>query len=116
MIITGGQARGRRIASPEGLAVRPTASKIRQALFNILGVRIKKAHFLDIFAGTGMMGLEALSRGAAELTVVEESRKMVRAIEASLLRLGYESQAQIYTADFRQLLPTLTPHQFDVIF
>ena len=69
--ITGGQARGRSIDSPSGMKVRPTSSKIRQALFNILGARVQEARVLDLFGGTGLMGIEALSRGAAELTTIE---------------------------------------------
>lgn len=114
MIITGGEAKGRRIASPEGLAVRPTASKIRQAIFNILGARTADARFLDIFAGTGLIGLEALSRGAAQLTAVEENRKMTRAIQTSLQMLQFE--AQVICADFRQVLPSLPKHSYDIIF
>ena len=84
MRITGGEVKGRVIASPPGLSVRPTASKIRQALFNILGDKIVDAHFLDIFAGSGLVGLEALSRGAQSLTGIEEHKKMARSIEQHL--------------------------------
>jgi len=114
MIITGGEARGRRIASPEGLAVRPTASKIRQAFFNILGRRLAGGHFLDVFAGSGLMGLEALSRGAADLVAIEESGKLVTAIESSLKMLG--SEAEIIRGDFRRVLPTLSRWTFDVAY
>jgi 16S rRNA (guanine966-N2)-methyltransferase len=114
MIITGGEARGRRIASPEGVAVRPTASKIRQAFFNILGERVAGSAFLDIFAGSGLMGLEALSRGAESLTAIEESHKMVRAIQESLDTLGYEGL--VLAGDFRRILPQLELDAYDLIF
>ncbi len=114
MKITGGDARGRSIASPNGLAVRPTASKIRQAFFNILGKKILHARFLDVFAGSGLIGLEALSRGAASSVFVEESRRMTRAIEASLSLLGFE--AEVITADFRRTLAKLEHRHFDIIF
>jgi 16S rRNA (guanine(966)-N(2))-methyltransferase RsmD len=114
MIITGGEARGRRIASPEGLAVRPTASKIRQAFFNILGAQIHDARFLDVFAGSGLMGFEALSRGAAHLVSIEENRKMVRAIETTLQMLGFE--ATVLSGDFRAHIPKLGEDAFDIIF
>ncbi|HEY9774029.1 MAG TPA: 16S rRNA (guanine(966)-N(2))-methyltransferase RsmD [Planktothrix sp.] len=114
MIITGGEARGRRIASPEGLSVRPTSSKIRQALFNILGARVVGANFLDIFAGSGLMGLEALSRGAESLTSIEESRKLVDAIATNMRSIGY--QASLMTGDFRRILPRLPLDSFDIIF
>jgi 16S rRNA (guanine(966)-N(2))-methyltransferase RsmD len=114
MRITGGLARGRVITIPAGLEVRPTASKIRQALFNILGERIKGAHFLDIFAGSGLIGMEALSRGAGSLTGIEENKKMARAIEMSLRKLDFDGK--IYSADFRQMLPRLAAKSFDIIF
>lgn len=114
MIITGGEARGRRISSPEGLAVRPTASKIRQAFFNILGYRVREAEFLDVFAGSGLMGLEALSRGAQSLTCIEENKKMVRAIETSIQTLGFEGN--VVAGDFRQVIPRLEGRKFDIIF
>jgi 16S rRNA (guanine(966)-N(2))-methyltransferase RsmD len=114
LIITGGEARGRRIASPEGMSVRPTASKIRQAIFNILGARVAGAHFLDIFAGSGLMGIEALSRGAELLVAIDENRKLTRAIEKNLVKLGY--QATVIGGEFRQVLPKLQPASFDIIF
>ena len=114
MRITGGQARGRVITSPSGLDVRPTASKIRQALFNILGDRVVDAHFLDIFAGSGLIGMEALSRGAQSLTGIEEQKKMARAIEQGLRSL--DLNGKIYSADFRQMLPKFEPKSFDIIF
>ncbi|MGH9553277.1 MAG: 16S rRNA (guanine(966)-N(2))-methyltransferase RsmD [Terriglobales bacterium] len=116
MIITGGEARGRRITIPEGLSVRPTASKIRQALFNILGARIKGAHFLDVFAGSGLMGIEALSRGAAALVAIEENRKMTRAIQDSLDRLEYRENARVMQGDFRSLFGHLPRRSFDIAF
>jgi 16S rRNA (guanine(966)-N(2))-methyltransferase RsmD len=114
MIITGGEARGRRIASPEGITARPTASKIRQALFNILGARVRESNFLDIFAGSGLIGLEALSRGAETVTYIEENRKMTRAIEVSLNQLSY--RAEIHVGEFRQIVPRLPKHSYDIIF
>jgi 16S rRNA (guanine966-N2)-methyltransferase len=114
MRITGGLARGRVITIPPGLEVRPTASKIRQAMFNILGARIHHAHFLDIFAGSGLIGMEALSRGAGTLTGIEENKKMARAIEMNMRKLDLDGK--IYSADFRQMLPRLAPKSFDIIF
>ena len=114
MRITGGDARGRSITSPEGLAVRPTGAKIRQAFFNILADSIETARFLDVFAGTGLMGLEALSRGCTDVVFVEESRRMTSAIQSSLTELGYE--AKVMTGDFRRLLPAFASQEFDIIF
>jgi 16S rRNA (guanine(966)-N(2))-methyltransferase RsmD len=87
---------------------------VRQALFNILGARVSQSSFLDIFAGSGLIGLEALSRGAERLISIDENRKIVRAIEDSLNQLGFTGQ--VYCADFRQVLAKLPPRSFDIIF
>jgi len=114
MKVTGGTARGRSIASPSGLKVRPTSSKVRQALFNILGARVIDARFLDICAGSGLIGIEALSRGAASLVSIEENRHSAQAIEKSLQLL--QMTGKVYAADFHHILSKLMPVQFDIIF
>lgn len=112
--ITGGDARGRSITSPSGYNVRPTSSKIRQALFNILASRIPGARFLDLFGGTGLMGIEALSRGAAELTTIEIERKLAANISNSLQKLKFE--AEVIIGDVRERLDDLKGGKFDIIF
>lgn len=112
--ITGGDARGRSVEAPAGLEVRPTGAKVRQALFNILGSRVPGARFLDLCAGSGLMGLEALSRGAQSLIAVEENRKMSRIIEGNVKHLGY--QAEVITADVRKVIPILEERCFDIVF
>lgn len=112
--ITGGEARGRLIAGPQGLPLRPTASKVRQAIFNILAFKLNQARFLDLCAGTGLMGLEALSRGAASLIAVEEDRRAIKAIDTNLKHLGYE--AELICADVRKALVVLESAGFDIIF
>lgn len=114
MRITAGIARGREIVCPPGLEARPTASKIRQAFFNILRNKVQDARFLDLFAGSGLMGLEALSRGAAELVCIDENRRMVKAIEENVNRLNF--QAQVIQADVRSFLDQLPKNSFDIIF
>lgn len=114
MRITGGDARGRRVSAPDGLDVRPTGAKVRQAFFNILGAQLKGCSFLDLFAGSGLMGIEALSRGAGRLVAVEEQRKMVRIINANLVALDFE--AEVICNDVRRALPGLEGERFDVVF
>jgi len=114
MRITGGSARGRVISGPEGLEARPTASKIRQAFFNILRNKVPGARFLDLCAGTGLMGLEALSRGAASLVAVDENRKLAKGIEADLKRLGFEGE--VICSDVRKVMPVLEGEGFDIIY
>lgn len=113
--ITGGQARGRSIDSPSGMKVRPTSSKIRQALFNILGARVQEARVLDLFGGTGLMGMEALSRGAAELTTIEVERKLATNILNAFEKLSFEN-ARVVQGDVREKLGELKGNKFDIIF
>ena len=75
MRIIGGEAGGRSISSPKGLSVRPTSNMIREALFNILK-SMQGVHFLDLYAGTGSVGLEALSRGAEKVVFIERNKRM----------------------------------------
>lgn len=114
MRITGGTARGRIISAPAGLRVRPTASKTRQAFFNILGGRTAGSRFLDLFAGSGLMGFEALSRGASALTSVEADRLLARAIEENLQRLGFSGE--VICGQAIRVVSMLAPRQFDIIF
>lgn len=97
--VTGGEARGRRIRSIPGRGTRPTADRVRVALFNILGPRLTGAHVLDLFAGSGSLGIEALSRGAARAVFVEKDRACVLVIRHNLSELGYESLSQVRQGD-----------------
>ena len=98
MRIIAGAGKGRRIPSPTRATVRPTSDKVRGAIFNILAPRIVGARVLDLFAGTGALGIEALSRGAASVVFVESDRAVGRALRASLDALGGGS-ARVMHAD-----------------
>jgi 16S rRNA (guanine(966)-N(2))-methyltransferase RsmD len=89
-IIAGAQ-RGRRLSVPRGAAVRPTADRAREALFSILGARVRRARVLDAYAGSGALGLEALSRGAAAATFLEADREALRVVRANAAHLGVEA-------------------------
>ena len=112
--ITGGTARGRSVSSPQGLEARPTSSKVREALFNILGPRVPEAAFLDLFAGSGIIGIEALSRGARTAIFVEQNSKRAQEIRRSLDQLGLDGE--VITGDVRQTLSSLPEDFFDIIF
>lgn len=114
MRITGGTAKGRSVESPIGGEVRPTGAKVRQALFNILAFRMQGARVLDICAGTGLVGIEALSRGAGSLIAIEENRALAKAVEASFKKLNLDGE--VICGDFRRVLPVLEPKSFDIIF
>jgi len=87
---------------------------VRQALFNILAWRMNGARFLDICAGTGLIGIEALSRGAGSLISVEENRAVAKAVENSLRKLKLDGE--VICGDWRRVLPILEPKSFDIIF
>jgi 16S rRNA (guanine(966)-N(2))-methyltransferase RsmD len=115
--IIGGEARGRNLKTlPEDdLSVRPILGRIKKSLFDILRPRLIDARFLDLFAGTGAVGLEALSRGCAFVTFVEMSPRSIALIEANLALLGWQKRAAIHRADVsRGLAGVGAP--FNVIF
>lgn len=88
MRIIAGTAKGRRLESPTWTGLRPTSDRLRETLFNILAPRVARARVLDGYAGTGALGIEALSRGAAHVTFVERDPRAVRLIRANLERAG----------------------------
>src|ERR1043165_7269106 len=93
MRIIAGKYRGRRLKSPPSERTRPTSDRLRETLFNILAPQIQDARFLDLCAGTGAVGIEALSRGASHVTFVDQSRKMCALIEANVDALGIDENA-----------------------
>jgi 16S rRNA (guanine(966)-N(2))-methyltransferase RsmD len=95
--IIGGEFRSRRLKSIPGLVTRPTPDRLRETLFDILGSRIKDAVFLDAYAGTGAVGIEALSRGAARAIFIERSKSAARVIRENLMSLGIEGRALLAT-------------------
>jgi 16S rRNA (guanine966-N2)-methyltransferase len=104
--IVGGNLGGRVLRAPPGAATRPTSEKVREAVFNILGSlgsgsggSLAGAHVLDLFAGTGALGLEALSRGAAHVTFVDSARAAVTAIRDNLRALGVADRATVVAGD-----------------
>lgn len=96
-----GAARGRRLVTPPGAAVRPTTDRVREAVFNALGSldRVVGASVLDLFAGSGAMGVEALSRGARSAVFVDDSRPAVEAVKANLATCGLGGRARVVRAE-----------------
>jgi 16S rRNA (guanine966-N2)-methyltransferase len=99
--VVAGRFGGRRLAAPRGAHTRPTSERVREALFSALG-DVSGARVLDLFAGSGALGIEALSRGAAEATFVDSSAAAARAVRANLASLGIEAEVQ--RADARAFL------------
>ena len=113
--IIGGDWRGRRLPVSAAPGLRPTADRNRETLFNWLQSDVARARVLDLFAGTGALGLEALSRGAAAATFVERSRPVARALNDLINRLEASHRARVVTADARRYLRT-EPVAFDLVF
>lgn len=95
MRIIAGSHRGRRLSGPEGSTLRPTSDKVREALFSILGTQVSGSRFLDLYAGTGAVGIEALSRGAAAVTFVESDPKAVQLLRKNLQTCQLLDRAQV---------------------
>lgn len=115
MRIIAGEFKGRRLDAPDWPGLRPTSDKLRETLFNILGPSIRDARVLDGYAGTGAVGIEALSRGAAHVTFVEKDRRAVALIEANLARCGVNTRYAIIRAWFAGIEQRLGESAFDVI-
>jgi 16S rRNA (guanine966-N2)-methyltransferase len=98
--VVAGELKGRRLVSPPRKAdVRPTSDRVREALFSILGDRVAGAEVLDLFAGTGALGIEALSRGAAHCTFVERDRAAVAAIDENIATLGLRDRSTVIVGE-----------------
>lgn len=100
MRIIAGTLKGRRIAAPPGRDVRPTSDSLRETLFNVLGDLVIGARVLDAFAGTGAIGLEALSRGASHVTFVERDARVIRVLSDNIRALGVSDACVIIRHDF----------------
>ena len=116
MRIIAGELKGRRIDAPKWDGLRPTSDKLRETLFNVLAPRIVEARVLDAYAGTGAVGIEALSRGAAHVTFVEKDARAVRLIEGNLQRCGVEDRYAIIRAGLADTVKRLGAERFDIIF
>lgn len=118
MRLTGGEARGRRLKALRGPLIRPTADRVREALFDILGARVRGARFLDVYAGTGAVGCEALSRGAVRVVFLERHRGALSLIRDNL-RLGpWSVSSEIIEGDACGSLRELARlgARFDILF
>jgi len=115
--IIGGEAKGRKLKSPPGEKTRPTLGRIRQAFFDILQDKVPDSIFLDLFAGTGAVALEALSRGASRAILVEKRKNMIKIIKENLEILGYATRAEVIQGDVMKLGPRLSSFgPFSILF
>lgn len=118
MRVVGGKAKGRRLLAPKGQSVRPTAARVKESLFNILPRDFSGMTVLDLFAGTGNLSIEALSRGAAQAVLVDSSARSAAAIKENLRRLGFATQSEVWIAPVARALRSLARkcERFDIVF
>jgi 16S rRNA (guanine(966)-N(2))-methyltransferase RsmD len=113
MRVIGGEFRSRRLKSIPGLATRPTTDRLRETLFDILGAQVQGTVFLDAYAGTGAVGIEALSRGAARAVFIEKSKNAAKVLRENLASLGLEGRALVVVAG---TLSSLAEQKADIVF
>lgn len=114
MRVITGTARGRKLKEPDGNKIRPTTDKVKESIFNIVQFDIEGRKVLDLFAGTGQLGIEALSRGAASVSFVDESREAVKLVWENLKSTGTEKNASVFQGDSIAFLKK--DEQYDVVF
>jgi 16S rRNA (guanine(966)-N(2))-methyltransferase RsmD len=114
--VVAGSARGRRLAAPEGDGTRPTSDKVRAAVFNVLGQFFEGGRVLDLYAGTGAMALEALSRGFEEATCVDSSPAAAAVIARNAETCGFAGRVTVVRRRVADALPGLAPDSFDLAF
>ena len=115
MRVITGKARGVQLKTPEGLQTRPTTDRGKEALFSIIQFEIPCARVLDLFGGTGQLGIEALSRGAKSAVFVDESEKACALIKENLRRTKMLEDAKVVRSDYMQYLQNCR-EQFDIVF
>ena len=117
MRIIAGKLRGRKLSVPAGRKLRPTGYRMKESMFSALGDACNGATVLDLFAGSGALGLEALSRGAASVTFVEKSQIVIRSLKESVRLLAVEADCKVICADVLPFLANLKKGEdFDLVF
>jgi 16S rRNA (guanine(966)-N(2))-methyltransferase RsmD len=114
--VIAGKARGRKLRTVPGSSTRPITDRVKESLFNILGAEVQSAHVLDLFAGTGSVGIEALSRGADFVRFLDIDRQAIATIKANLELTGFASQAEVLRLDAFSLLERPADHRFDYVY
>jgi 16S rRNA (guanine(966)-N(2))-methyltransferase RsmD len=116
MRVIAGSARGRQLVAPRGTVTRPITDRVKETLFGILGERVIDARVLDLYAGSGSVGIEALSRGAAHCEFVESDRRAMAAIRENLDRAGVAEDASVHQVDVVRYLDRSADDRFSLVF
>ena len=114
MRIIAGSARGRKLSEPVGMDIRPTTDNVKESVFNIIQFDSPGATVLDMFAGTGQLGIEALSRGAEEAVFLDKSQKALRLVRSNLETAGFAERSRVICADSLQWIER--GEKFDIVF
>ncbi len=115
MRVISGTARGIRLKTPEGLKTRPTSDRVKEAIFSVIQFEVEGSRFLDLFAGSGQMGIEALSRGAVSAVFVDGRREACKLVQDNLKTTKLERNAQVVQSDYLSYLERCR-QTFDIIF
>jgi 16S rRNA (guanine966-N2)-methyltransferase len=120
MRVIAGTLRRRTLEAPAGLSTRPTSDRLRETLFNVLAPRIEGSHFLDLYAGSGAVGIEAASRGAASVVLVERAASALKVLHANLNKLGLQDAVRVEALSVATFLRKGTPRSpvvpFNIVF
>lgn len=115
MRVITGMARGRRLETLEGEDVRPTTDRVKEAVFSIIQFDLLERNFLDLFAGSGQMGIEAISRGAKSAFFVDSSKKSLDVIRKNIKSVKFDQQSKVFAMDFHSFL-SMNTVEFDIAF
>lgn len=116
MRIISGKARGTKLFTLEGLDTRPTLDRVKESLFNIINNRIYASSVLDLFSGSGAIGLEFASRGAKNVTLCDVSKKATDIIKKNIEKTHLEEIVELYNLDFKKMLEEIKEKEFDIIY
>lgn len=118
MRVISGTARGLKLLAPEGNNTRPTADRIKEALFNIISQELYNAEFLDVFAGSGAIGIEALSRGSKRATFIENNKESLSILDQNIKKARFEANSEVLKKDALASVDELisSGRKFDIIF
>ncbi len=116
MRIISGAARGKRLTAPPGLHTRPTTDRVKESIFNIIQFEIPGARVLDLFSGSGQLGLECLSRGAAFCQFCDNDRGALRAVQANVALCGMKGKSGVFAGDWKVLLSQCPQNGYNIVF
>ena len=116
MRIISGKHRGTKLYTLEGLDTRPTLDRVKEPLFSIINFDLAEANILDLFAGSGALGLEAISRGASKVVLCDKAPKAIEIINKNIQKMNVQEKAQVINKDYLVALENLKGQKFDIVF